>query len=80
MCCFLSTSALNNNILFLYPFHKLQLAILTLTWVYFLNASNFLDGGDRFFLSILFYLILYFLYFIITLLNEDFLSLTNKYF
>lgn len=49
MCCFLSTSALNNDILGFIPFHKLQLIIITLFWVYFINTSNFLDGGDRYF-------------------------------
>lgn len=51
MCCFLSTSALSNNILNFIPFHKLQLIIITLFWVYYVNASNFLDGGDKFFIN-----------------------------
>ena len=51
ICCFLSTSALNNNILYFIPFHKVQLALLTIFWVYLLNCSNFLDGGDKFYVN-----------------------------
>ena len=51
ICCFLSTSALSNDILSFIPFHKLQLIMVTLFWVYFINASNFLDGGDKFFIN-----------------------------
>ena len=74
MCCFLSTSALNNNILFFISFHKLQLAILTLTWVYFLNASNFLDGGDRFSINFILPNSLFFIFYYY-FINEDFLRL-----
>ena len=51
LCCFLSTSSLMNNILPFIPFHKLQLIILTFFWVYLLNTSNFLDGGDKYYVS-----------------------------
>jgi UDP-GlcNAc:undecaprenyl-phosphate/decaprenyl-phosphate GlcNAc-1-phosphate transferase len=51
LCCFLSTSSLTNNIIPLIPFHKLQLILLTFFWVYLLNSSNFLDGGDKFYVN-----------------------------
>lgn len=51
ICCFLSTSSLNNDILPLIPFHKVQLIILTFFWVYVVNASNFLDGGDKYYIN-----------------------------
>ena len=66
LSCFLSTSSLNNDILPLIPFHKVQLIVLTFFWVYVINASNFLDGGDKYYInfilpsSIFFYFILLF--------------------
>jgi len=51
ICCFLSTSALTVNILPLISSHKLQLILLTFIWVYLLNSSNFLDGGDKFYVN-----------------------------
>jgi len=60
ICCFLSTSSLANNILPLIPFHKLQLILLTFFWVYLLNSSNFLDGGDKFYVNFILPNILFF--------------------
>jgi len=67
LCCFLSTSTLNNNLIPFIISHKLQLSIITIFWVYFINASNFLDGGDKFYISFIlpnsFFFICYYYYF-----------------
>jgi UDP-N-acetylmuramyl pentapeptide phosphotransferase/UDP-N-acetylglucosamine-1-phosphate transferase len=76
MCCFLSTSSLMNNILPLIPFHKLQLIILTFFWVYLLNTSNFLDGGDKYYISFILpnfiFFSIYYYYFEFDLLRLQF--------
>ena len=65
LCCFLSTSSINNDILPFISYHKIQLIILTFFWVYVINASNFLDGGDRYYVNFIlpnsiFFLIYYY--------------------
>jgi len=73
ICCFfvtiyLSMSLLRFPILLEYlKYEKILNIIIVLAWVYFINCSNFLDGGDEYFTNSLipcFGFLCYFYYFV----------------
>lgn len=64
-CCFLSTASLSNNLIPFIQFHKLELILITLFWVYMINASNFMDGGDRYIVNSLLPNTLFFIFYFI---------------
>ena len=75
---FLSTSALNNNILF-YIISQTSISYTNFDMGIFLNASKLLDGGDRFSINFILPNSLFFIFYYY-FINEDFFKITNKYF
>lgn len=70
LCCFLSTSSISNSILPLIPSNKITLALLTIFWVYTINISNFLDGGDKYYVNFILPSTLFFIFYY-SFINQD---------
>lgn len=74
LCCFLSTSSLSNSILSFVSSNKVVLALLTIFWVYAINISNFLDGGDKYYVNFILPSSLFFIFYY-SLIDQDLMRL-----
>ena len=74
LCCFLSTSSISFSVFPFISSHKVVLAILTIFWVYGINVSNFLDGGDRYYINFILPSTLFFIFYY-SFIDQDLLRL-----
>lgn len=74
LCSFLSTSSISNSILPFISSHKIVLALLTIFWVYTINISNFLDGGDKYYVNFILPSTFFFIFYY-SFINQDLIRL-----